>query len=315
MLTRQHLRLKVFQVLYSYYSAEEKDLAQKEQQLHQIIAAVYDCYLFYLELFDHLLLYAQKKIELGKVKQLPSADDLSPNLKWINNPVLHQIKNSSSLKIALKKRQLNVEEDPILIKHIHSAIHNDLDFVAYMSDPSCDYEADKKIVWKVFKNVIANHNSLQQLLENNSVYIQIEDLDKIASMVIKTIKEIQPNTSLEILPMYKTEYIDFFTNLLRKTVVNSSWIEKILSEKVENWDIDRFATVDILLLKMAITEAVEFPSIPLNVTMDEYIEFAKNYSTEKSSSFVNGLLDSVLQSLEDAGKIKKLNRLQTPILS
>jgi N utilization substance protein B len=175
-----------------------------------------------------------------------------------------------------------------------------------MSEPVGTYEEEKRSLIRIVKSVIINHKPFHRWLEKHSIYIQMDDIDRVCSILLKTLKGFKESGENLIYPAYKIEYRDFFITLLRKTVIHSAWIEELLKAKSENWDIERFAALDILLLKMAVTEGLEFPSIPAKVTMNEYIEFAKNYSTDKSSSFVNGLLEKVLQELELQGKIKKM---------
>ena len=182
-----------------------------------------------------------------------------------------------------------------------------------MSEPVGTYEEEKRSLIRIIKSVIINHKPFHRWLENHSIHIQMDDIDRVCSILLKTLKGFKESGENLIYPAYKIEYRDFFLTLLRKTVIHSAWIEELLKAKAENWDVERFAALDILLLKMAVTEALEFPSIPAKVTMNEYIEFAKNYSTDKSSSFVNGLLEKVLQELELQGKIKKMPLRETPI--
>ena len=304
MLTRAHLRLKVLQVLYANLAASNKPGVEIEKDLRDAIDQVYGMYIAYLGIITQLLTRAEERIQAARKKKLPTPEDLNPNLKWLKNPVLHQLYLHKELPVLLKKYKIDFANEPILIRDMFKQVASSEVYKTYMSLPEGDYPTEKADLVKIIKTVVINFAPFHHWLKQRSVYNQFDDIDRICSMLLKTIKGFEERTA-PILPPYKEEYKDFFITLLRKTREHSSWIEELLKKTVENWEIERFAPLDILLLKMAITEAIEFPSIPLRVTMDEYIEFAKNYSTEKSGAFVNGLLDSALKQLKEAGKIQK----------
>lgn len=305
MLTREHLRLKTFQVLYSHFQAENPSLANSEKELEKAIDGVYDVYVLYLLLLEQLLHHSRLRMERAKMKKLPRPEDLQPNLKFINNPLLNQLSYNLSLALVAKKRRLNLSAEYILLQGVYQSMTTSVAYQQYMSTPTSTYEEEKRDLIKIFRQSIINYSGFHQWLKKRSVYAQLDDIDRVCSILIKTLKEFKEVGENIIYPPYKPEYRDFFSVLLRKTVAHSDWIEEILKTKAENWEIERFAPVDMILIKMAITEAVEFPSIPANVTMDEYIEFAKNYSTEKSGAFINGILEKVFEALIAQGKMKK----------
>ena len=283
MLTREHLRLKIFQTLYQTQLSKKKDLMEIEKELYVSIQKTYDIYIYYFLLLDQLLRYSNYRIALGKQKKLPAADDLQPNLKFVNNRVLNKLTQLPALSLTAKQNKISLENEELLIQSAYQYLLQQPAYQSYMQSEEDSFEHDQKSLVQIAKALI-NFQPFLIFLTEKSVYAQLDDIDRMASMVIKTVKKIPADAPAFLYPAYKLEYKPFISTLLRKTVINSAWIEEKLKQNSSNWDIERFATIDIVLLKMAITEALEFDSIPTKVTMDEYIEFSKHYSTEKSST-------------------------------
>lgn len=312
MLNRRHLRIKVLQILYAFYQSEDKDALQVEKELNRSIDKMYELYIYFLLTFEELLQFAEQQIEDKQKKIQPSEEDLSPNRKFVDNPIFKYFQSNADLKRASENLKVNwggaVKNDlmrKMWVQIKDSDLYND-----YLSTRETSFEEDRKFAVNVFKSEIANFELLHDYFENESIY-WMDDIDLICSMVIKTIKNIKESGEEEsILPLYKDEddEKEFIKVLLRKTLEKDKENTKRIDDLTQNWDLDRIAKMDIILLKMALTELLELPSIPKKVTLNEYIEISKYYSTPKSQVFINGVLDKAVDQLDKEGKLIKTGR-------
>lgn len=310
MISRRLLRIKVLQVLYAFYKSDNKDLARAEKELFFSVEKAYELYHFLLLLIVEVAAYAESRIELARNKRIPTQDDLHPNTRFVENRLILQITSSKDLKNYTSNKKISWVNYPEFTKEIYNEVVESSFYKDYMILDQSDYSQDKKLISRIFNDIILPNESLSQLLEEQSIYWN-DDLDFIMTMVIKTIKKIKEKDAEDFkLPeLYKNdEDREFVLKLFTKSIVHKDKSMALIEEKASNWDLDRIAFMDTLIMQMAITELIEFSSIPTKVTLNEYLEIAKYYSTEKSNSFINGVLDKIMQKLKEENSIKKLGR-------
>lgn len=311
MLNRRQLRIKVLQILYGWYQSDTHDLVKTEKELLFSVNKIYDLYIYYLAIFNELVHLSNIRIEERKNKKLPSPEDLNPNLKFIHNRVFEVINKNSELKREINNRKISWQNEQDLMKKIIQQITNSEFYEAYMTTRDSVLSQDKEFVIKIFTDFIANNELLIHHLEEKSIF-WIDDMDLVCASVIKTIQGISESSdeTMPLLPLYKDEAGDkqFIVELFRSTAKNDAENEKLISVKAENWENERIATMDLILMKMALSEVRSFPSIPVKVTLNEYIEISKFYSTPKSNSFINGILDKAFAEMKEKGLYRKTGR-------
>jgi transcription antitermination protein NusB len=311
MLNRRQLRIKVLQILYALYQSGDLDQAKGVEQLKKSVELMYDLYLYLLLTLPEVKRAAESKIEERKNKYLPTPEDLNPNLKLIQNALIAQIEESVELRRLSENRKVNwvgAEKQEIFRKMFLQILESETYFT-FMKNGLEGFEEDKKFMVQLFKNDIANSDYLQHFFEEEHIIWQ-DDIDLCCSMAIKTFKAAKENENFRVLPLYKEDddEKEFILTLLSKTLLKDKENEQLIDDLTKNWELDRIAKMDILLLKMGITELQVCPSIPTKVTINEYIEISKFYSTPKSNLFVNGILDKALERLRAEGKVTKIGR-------
>jgi len=315
MLSRRYLRIKVLQSIYAFIQSNNDRIDVGERQLLTNLNKIFELYIHQISLLLAIVNFAKQRLEESKKKYFPTENDINPNRKFVDNRFITQIgenreflKKEDSLRISWKS-----EEE--LIRRIYSNIRQSNDFIEYMNSPDESYKADKEIIVKIFMNCIAESESLQYYFEEKNIN-WVVDYPTSIMMLIKTINSFkESDDEFKALPkLFKSEEskdnedVDFITRLFRKSILNREEFSKMISEKVKNWEIERLAIMDIIILVMAMTEMIEFPSIPIKVTFNEYIDISKNYSTPKSKVFINGMLDKLFVDLKENNRIKKTGR-------
>ena len=299
------------QALYAYFKHDgESSLKKSEKELDFSINKSYDLYhylfLIPLELAD----YAQGRIDLARQKRIPTFDDLHPNTRFCDNKVIEQLRNNSDLLKYLETCKLSWKNNPELIKELYHQMISSESYNKYMNDPENSYKSDRNYLEIIFKEIVSSSESLYQVLEEQSIYWNDEG-EFIITANIKTLsrfKQSNPEGG-SLLPLFKNdEDKDFPKKLLRKVVLNHQEYGELISKYSKNWDVERIAFMDILLMQMAIAESIEFVSIPVKVTLNEYLELAKYYSTSRSNKFLNGILDKIFEHLRETNKIVKQGR-------
>jgi N utilization substance protein B len=310
MISRRIIRTKVLQVLYAYYSNEEKSLNNAEKELFFGLKKTYDLYHYLFALIIEIADYAEQRIEIKKNKHQPTYEDLHPNTKFISNQVIQQLRENRSLHSYLDQQKLSWVNHPELIKELYLFLTESDFYKEYMADKNRSYFDDRKFVDKIFNHIILIAEDLYEALEEMSIYWN-DDVEFTVSMISKTLKKFNPHSGSDqnLLPMFKDQDDrDFAKDLLRKSIINHDELLELIKEHSKNWDLDRIAFMDILIMQLAATEFLYFPSIPTKVSLNEYIELSKYYSTEKSRNFINGILDKTLKDLKNSGKIIKTGR-------
>jgi len=310
MISRRLLRVKILQILFAYYKSENESLSNVEKELLHSINKAYDLYHYLLLLPIELADYAEGKINLAKQKHLASHEDLNPNTRFIDNSIIKLIRENEALKEYTDKNKISWGLYPDLIRNLYTKASTTDYFQAYMNASSSSINDDKQLVINLLSRELEDFDDFYHHLEEQSIYWN-DDLEFMLSMVVKTLKkfnETQP-PSTPLFPMYRSnDDEDYIKRLLRKVIQNHEENVKLIEEYTKNWDVERIASMDILIMELALTEIKEFPSIPVKVSFNEYIEIAKYYSTDQSSTFINGVLDKVIQTLRKQKAFSKQGR-------
>lgn len=290
---------------------QSDNLEKEEKFLFQSIENVQDLYLIMVSTLVEIQSKEDTLIEISRNKHLVTKEEKNPNLKFVNNKVLTILTENKSLLNALEDRKINNwkhNDDYILI--LLQAIKESTLYSDYMSNTKSNFEEDRDFIASVFAEIIAPNIKLYEYLEDHKL-TWIDDIPLVNTLILKQLKAIQntENGNFFVPKLYNdTEDKEFVGNLFRKVVLNNQELAKEFAEKTPNWEADRIAEIDTIILKMAICEFLKFPSIPVKVTINEYLELAKEYSTPKSSIFINGILDNLVKEFEANGKLKKTGR-------
>ncbi|MFY8136690.1 MAG: transcription antitermination protein NusB [Flavobacteriales bacterium] len=310
MLNRRHIRIKVLQILFAYYSDEKPDVVAYEKMLFESVDRFRELYLSFILLMGEMQGLAIEKIEAGMNKKLPTHEDLHPNTKFVTNSLLRIIANSKKLDKASKEIHLRWADNRDLLKQMFKMLTETEDYKEYMESKERGFEHDREYLLRFFRRHLVNYELMHEYLEDQGIFWN-DDLDLSASMVLRTMKLVKENDDdLDFLPLWKDpeDEEQFCKLLFRKTLSLGEENQKVISANTPNWEADRIALTDMIILKMAFAEAQTFDSIPVKVTMNEYIELSKYYSTPKSATFINGVLDTIIPKMVHEGKIKKIGR-------
>ncbi|WP_207423611.1 transcription antitermination factor NusB [Desertivirga brevis] len=311
MLNRRQLRVKVLQALYAYNLSEDKQVKAFEKKLLGSVDDVYEIYIWLLALLQDTAEYVLIDADERKNRYLPSEEDLNVNTKLHSNKFLVALRENSEYQREVKKYGASWSFDPEVSKTIYNILRDKPEYEAYLNSEDDSIRAEKEIIKFIYKKIIKVTPSVDQVFEDKFINWPV-DKEVLDAMVAKTFSNFQsemPNENklAKISPDW-AEDRDFVVNLFSKVIAYDEEFQGYITEKTKNWEADRIALIDILLMKMALTELVHFPSIPVKVTMNEYIEIAKEFSTPKSNSFINGILDKILAELKTAGKVRKSGR-------
>lgn len=307
MLNRRYLRIKTMQTLYSYFQQENGDIAFYEKELFKSLDKIYDLYISVLQLLGDMHHTAHLVIEENKHKRLPTKEDLDPNLKFIQNSVLVALSESGDLKRELTNRKISWQNDFDLVRKLFLELRGTELYKNYMSSSSSSVKEDKQFLISVVTEFLYEHELLNHLFEDRNIH-WADDTYGAFSMVAKTFETF--NDEFKLLPLFKDAEDDkqFISTLFRKTIAGDKEYEKLIDEKTKNWELDRIAAMDILLMKMAIAEFLNVSNVPVKVSLNEYIDISKEYSTPNSRNFINGVLDKIITDLKRENKIQKTGR-------
>lgn len=310
MLNRRHIRVKVMQSIYAMHQHQSDNLDKEEKFLFQSIENTQDLYLLLLSALVEIKNKEEEYIELASKKHLATKEERNPSLKLIQNKILKILSDSEALETALDDRKIkNWKNNDDIILHLIESIKASNLYKNYMQKPAGSFEDDKFFIADLYAEVIAPSNKLYDYLEDAKL-TWVDDLPGINTLILKQLKQLKSiNDTLIIPKVYKDEDDkEFVKNLFRRTVLNEVELSKEYIDKTPNWDVERIAEIDTIILKMAICELLKFPSIPAKVTINEYLEIAKEYSTPKSSIFINGILDNLVKELQASNRIQKVGR-------
>jgi len=309
MINRRHIRVKVMQSVYAILQSHNDDIIREEKFLKHSILKMFDLYVLNLQLIIEVQKLAAKKMALSKKKILATTSDLKPNTKFIDNKVIDTIAQSVSIEGFIELNGLNNwEENNEYVKIIFEELLKSDLYKKYLASDENSFKLDKAFVVDFFKEIIAPNEKLAEYYEDTLIS-WVDDIPFVNTWLVKTLSKQKENGLFVLGSLYKDrDDEDFVSDLFRKTVLKQVEYEKDIAEKTPNWETDRIAEIDMILIKMSITEFINFPSIPTRVTINEYIEISKDYSTSKSSYFINGVLDKISKEFVENKKIVKIGR-------
>jgi len=311
MLNRRHIRIKVMQIIYAFKGSESDDLQKDERFLLKSIDNMLDLYFVLISLLVEVQKKADIHLQKSQVKHLATAEDKNPNRKFINNEVLLQLKDNTLLNHSLENRKINYWNlDNEYVDVIFKALLASELYKDYMQTKVSTFNEDKLFIIDFFKEIVAPNEKLYEYLEDKNI-TWVDDLPVVNTAIVKLLRKNKKHSEeTHFIPELVKDEDDkiFAVDLLKKTILNLSTFSEEIQEKTQNWDKDRIANIDFVLLQMAICEFQKFSSIPVKVTINEYIEIAKEYSTPKSSVFINGVLDKLVKEYHDKGKLNKMGR-------
>jgi len=316
MLSRRHLRIKVMQALYAHFQSDDNNLNLSEKGLVSAIGSIYDLYIYLLSAILETGDFARNRMEEGRQKFLPTEDEINPNTRFINNPLLLQLESNRDLQKNISRIKISWADHQEIFRKIFTQFRESEAYQKYMESAASSFRDDKEVLMFLFGEIMLGNDAFTSLFEEKNIN-WADDIDTAAMMVAKTIKkwdasfdEFHPLPPLMVNPDEEGDDLirDFVLQLFRKTIIHSSRSADLIAERAQNWEIERIAVLDVILIKMAITEFTEFPSIPIKVTINEYIEISKEYSTPRSRQFINGILDKLVTDLKAEGVLKKSGR-------
>ena len=311
MLNRRHLRIKALQNIYAWHMTEKKDTVSSQKLLMESIDSVYEMYIRMLALLVDVTEYtAVDAIERAN-KHLPTAEDLNPNQKLLHNKFIEVLKKNPEYSALVNKYQVNWHADPDLVKSIFIKLKETKEYVAYLAEEGETLESSKEIIKFIFRKVLLKNQNIIQAFEDKFINWPV-DSEVMKGMIAKTLKNFTNEDPFKnkLTPISADwpEDSAFVKDLFVHTLKNDSKYQELIGERTKNWESERIALMDTILMKMAICEMMNFTSIPVKVTINEYLELSKDYSTPKSNSFINGILDKILNDLKRTNSIKKIGR-------
>jgi len=310
MISRRLLRIKALMALYAFNRREDDNVAQAEKELLFSIEKTYDLYHYLLLLVLEVADVASEKIDQALQKRMPSPEDLNPRRRFIDNQVIAQLRINKSFNDYISARKLSWINYPHIPRLMFSKMLAWDKYEEYMSSEVHSYLSDKKFIINLITKLFAGSEDLESNFEEQSIYWN-DDTEYVSLMIEKTLKKFKSDSgkNVPMMPLYKNqEDEDFVKILFRKAVLNTKQCSELIDSNTTNWEVERIALMDILVMQLAITEIIEFQEIPVKVTLNEYIEIAKYYCTSKSSTFVNGILDNIVKEIRKQGDINKSGR-------
>ncbi len=311
MLNRRHLRVKVVQTLYAYSLSEDKDIKTFEKALLKNVDEVYEMYIWTLNLLDEVADYVLIDAEGRANKFLPTEKDLSLTTKLSTNTFIESLRQNPQYAEGVKKYKISWSFDPEIVRTVFLQLKDSEAYLEYLQQEDRSIGTEKDIIKHIFKKIILKSPVIEQVFEEKFINWPV-DKEVLQALIAKTFKNFssedpRKNKLAEITQNWNDDS-DYILALLGKTIRNTNEYQKLISEKTKNWESDRIALMDMLLMRMAICELINFPSIPVKVTINEYIEISKVFSTLKSNTFINGILDKILNDLNQQGRIQKAGR-------
>ncbi len=298
------------QVMYAFQQSEVKDIKQQEKNLLASVDKVFEMYISLLALIVDVVQYSEVDAIDRANKHLPSEDDLNASLKVLDNRFIQLLINNNAYIDAVKKYKVSWSFDAELARSLFSTLKNSEEYKDYLAKTDDDLHSDKDLIKFIFKKVILKSTLAQQALEEKHLNWQV-DQDVLQAMIAKTLKNFSGEVGDQKLAQISANWDEdreFILDLYQKTIAHNATFQELIGAKTQNWEAERIAMMDVILMKMALAELIYFTSIPVKVTINEYLELAKEFSTPKSNAFINGILDKILDDLKEQGKIRKYGR-------
>lgn len=300
MINRILIRIKVLQIIYAYYQNGNKDLKTAEKELLFSLQKSYDLYHYFLLLLIDVTNLQKRILDNRRNKYVPTEEELNPNTKFIDNRFIVQLESNQYLKEQVSQNGLSWSNDADFVKSVLEIIIESDIYQEYINNKEDSYEVDKEFWRQIFKKIICTNDMIEGYLEDKSIYWN-DDIEIVQTFTLKTIKKFEEANGADqtLLPMFKDEEDkEFAVALFRKTLMNGVEFRERISRHMKNWEAERIANMDLIIMQVALAEITTFPTIPINVTLNEYIDIAKYYSTPKSGTFINGILDSIVSELK-----------------
>jgi transcription antitermination protein NusB len=317
MLSRRHLRVKVLQALYAFFQSDGDDIAAGEKQLIMSTDKLYELYIYQLSFLVRFVFYAGNRMEEAKRKYYPTEDDLHPNTRLIENLFIKQLEINRDYQRWNNRLKINWSDEENLFHKLLIELKGGQDYLEIVNRKEASYRNDKDLITLIVTEYLPDFELLRNFFEDRSIFWSDEDYDISLTMLIITIKLYRESWGPDHLlpPLFKDEDganededRQYMLKLFRYSILRSEENGKMIEEQADNWELERIAIMDIIIMKMALTELMVFPSIPVKVTINEYIEISKSYSSVKSKLFINGILDKLVTKLKEEGKISKTGR-------
>ncbi|MEI7490856.1 MAG: transcription antitermination factor NusB [Bacteroidota bacterium] len=316
MLGRRHYRVKVLQALYAYFQGGEPRIEIAEKNLLKSIEMVYQLFCLQFSFLFELAHFYEYRMEESKNKFYPTADELNPSMKLMQNRVLIMLKGNLPLRKQIDGYSISWTEEQDLVRKTYMKLKASKDLQAYINSGENTFEEDRSFLIKLFRKNVANNADLRSLCEERSIHWH-DDFDVASGFAIKAMMILPLNfkDKEDIVSLFTKDNEDeaaesneFIRKLFSLTIIHSEEFEKLISSRSKNWELERIALTDIIILKMALAEVLYFPVIPVKVSLNEYIEISKHFSTQKSKQFINGILDKLVADLTEQDRIKKSGR-------
>lgn len=312
MINRRFLRVKVLQAIYAFLESGEENTENGVKHLLESIDKMKELFIWQLSFLVETKRFADNRIEENKRKNFPTAEDLNPNMRYVQNRVLLALEDNRELRREEERLKINWADHQDIIRNYYVMMRNTDEYKTYMSDDVDNFDHDKKFIVKMITEYFADLEVLQDFYEEKSIFF-VDDYHLVSSMLVKFFADMKasfdPTTPLPTI--YKTEKDivnedkEFVKNLFRETIKHQDEYGKIVGDNISNWEKERVCMMDMIILKMSLTEFLNFPYIPVKVTMNEYIEISKFFSTPKSKIFINGILDRILKKYKEDNVIQK----------
>ena len=306
MINRELIRIKIVQLTYVYYQNGNRNMDNAEKELLFSLSKAYDLYNYMLYLIVAITREMRHRVDIAEARAEREGTE-RPSQKFAFNKFAVQLEENKMLNTFVETQHLTWDDDIEFVRKVCGQIEQRETYHNYMADPDDSYEADREVWRKLYKQLIQNNEELEAILEEKSLYWN-DDKEIVDTFVIKTIKRFEEKNKAaqKLLPEYKDEEDrDFARKLFRATILNADTYQRYMSETSRNWDFSRLAYMDVVIMQIAIAEMLTFPNIPISVTINEYVELAKLYSTPKSGGYINGMLDSIARYLIQTGKLLK----------
>jgi N utilization substance protein B len=311
MLTRRHIRVKVLQSVYAYNQSEHKDLEKQEKFLRYNMEQMQDLYLLMLQLFVALRNQAENYLLKSQGKHLATDLELNPSRLFVDNKLIELLSSNKDFLEIIKKKKLNYwKDDDEYVMILFNSLKEQNWYQDFLSNKDSSFQEDREFLIKVFKEVIAPNEKLYEYLEDKRL-TWLDDFPLVNTLMVKMLAKLsEKNIDAILIPeLYKNkEDLDYAMQLLQVVILNDDELTTLIDDKTPNWDKERIAEIDMIILKMGIAEFLYFPSIPIRATINEYLEISKEYSTPKSSVFINGILDKLVKDFISNKKLKKIGR-------
>ena len=306
MINRELIRIKVVQLTYAYYQNGSKNIDAAEKELIFSLSKAYDLYNYLLALIVGITHESRRHLEVAQSRAQREGTEM-PSQRFAYNRFAMQLEENRMLNDFMEAQKKSWNDEPEFLKKIYTQITESQIYKDYMAAPEDDYNADREVWRKLYRTLIQDNSDLDALLEEQSLYWN-DDKETVDTFVLKTIKRFDEKNKAnqELLPEYDSEEDrDYARKLFRATIMNGNEYQHYMSEASRNWDFSRLAYMDIVIMQIAIAEMLTFPSIPISVTINEYVELAKLYSTPRSAGYINGMLDAIARHLIETGRLLK----------